>query len=228
MADHYYNTIGEAWLGMMEFSITHFLGGTTLQAGWVITWSAASVGVPATFIAISATPASFNRYIIKESLTSPGIPIRSILMEPGFNTILVCASDVTDPTYVNFEHLLTYAMDAMRQLVASMTGYTATWEGSHDKIWPGMGGAGYLMYTYRYESDTDICRQMISCFNNAWKPDAFDFQQPFAPSYGPQVVVNNSVTLSSGPAAPPMDLDISINQGQAILSVLSKTTTMLP
>lgn len=229
MAAFSYLTLGQAFASLASYIYNTAWQAPTNLTGLSITWTAAVGATPGFFTFTSTTPAITNTFSASESTGAPTLRLASLVREAEFQLeARVSATETAAPhaTMSDFNSALTTALvaalkqcvngtnTATSQVTIALTGNNTTTQRTL------ICGVGIL------SSNFDVAVVLVPVTNDKFATLAQACTFPNAPVSYTNVlapVPAQAVTVSVGP---PLDMDVAINQGQAILSVLSKTTTM--
>jgi hypothetical protein len=228
MADFYFNTVGEAWIAAASYVGANCIDGSTPVAGWNFGYFLASGTTPAKLQLFSSLDWQNNTWWFKDGFSYPNIPARYILFQPQLNEPIMCTGSGTDDTFVTFDHAASTLNVSFVSAIRDLTGYSLDGLAFNTRIFPGKSADALNFQSYRFFNDTDQIYIAFIWINQTMLPDNYGIQLPIVQSFGNQPIINVSQVVSIPPATPPLDLDVSVNQGQAILSVVSRTTTMIP
>lgn len=228
MADFYYSTLGAAWL-----AVTSYLGEriTTLGDSFPtisFTWTASSGAVAGFWTLSGGSGAVDGNFYAGETVGAVAIPIGYVLRQPGFGVPVVFNAQNPGGIGFGITNVAFAVAFARYYCFTQVCGVTSLSYGTHTGTLPGMSGEVICSWDEMWGTATEVCVDIWTIVNEYYNAAPWGISKPYAPSYGSVIVstqTNPAVVINE---SPPVDLDVSVNQGQAILSVLSRTTTMLP
>jgi hypothetical protein len=228
MANFYFQTHGEAYAAATEFIAGLLNAGGQTQAGVGWGYTAAILPTLGYFALRYNAGANLDLYFVQDSTSDPNVPMRYLVMQPGFQQTLTVA-------------MATQAYPLLSAYVA-----TAFWRQMKDQCFQLAAGATISAvngcnWQFSGQSDSALWNQFrlistpvdVVFMCDTMHNTMFEASPAGTPiPMGPTLIAPPSVVSGGGGTvvnvAQPLDLDVAINQGQAILSVLSRTTTMIP
>ncbi len=228
MADSYYNTIGDMWLGVIQYCKTvicvDVFSYSTITMSWTNGWSGG-----AGYVTIDLdSGALVQNFWAGETFGTAVLPLGYVVREQGLQNFL----DV-DYAYVsgapNDIQFVSYKLFSLHvSMIANQCAVSAGFLTETNIVLSGMTNPVAYILGATYYSLKDFAVVTMVNVNQKYKGALYPLSQPYQQTYGDQLIVNASPVINVPPAPLPLDIDVGINQGQAILSVNSMTTTMLP
>jgi len=229
VANYYYRSISDAFRGMVDW-----VGGTLLPAVVVnsgINMGFEQFGPPGSqmgFWVISPLPSSPDIFFAAEALYTRSMEMAWIARQPGLTLGLSGTFEDPPDGYYGFTQAVVKIHEAFYLCMVATTGATHVTVGGTYVDFDGVHNCG-AVWLDLYKTANDLIVMPMYMLNNKYGPSPLEISQPFACVYPSE---GNIQSLSAGKVtinqAPPLDTDVSINNGQAILSVISRTITMLP
>lgn len=228
MADFFLNTLGEAFDAVVKYVASTCVDGTTPTSGWAVSYNPAVDALAPCFRLLSSVDAQNNRWYINEGLSAPYLPVRYLATQQGTNRDLVISATGTDEDFVTFNNAASQLAFAIYYVIGQLSGYTIAEIASSGQTFDGRAAVGYLRFGWLLYQGEDQVFVTTSCYNPAMGPIPYGFRFGNSQLFVPGPVSNVTQVVNIPPQPLPQDLDVSVNQGQAILSINSRTTTILP
>jgi hypothetical protein len=228
MVDIYKATFGQAYMAAIQEIVQNLLNGSTPSAGWYLGYN--DPGLPSyPGITINFADSSLDRtYWFADCQGRPGIPVRYLLRQPELSFQITTSDAGFDTSFLTLKAAMDEAFPEVAYIIGLLSGYSEDMVLFDSYTFAGKPQPAALRYEARLHTSTDIvwCGGMF--VNEAFVPGPFPIEQPSAGTWWQQATGSalQNITIPAG--APPWDADVAINQGQAIFSVISRTTTMLP
>ena len=229
MADYYYRSIGDAFRGLVNWSQANLLDGTVPNTSVSMAFTSfGGTGTQTGFYVTSSLPSSPDSFFIAEALVGRVMDLAWIVRQPGLTQGLDGTFPDPSSGFYGFDDIASKIHDCLVGVIAGMTGAT---HGTFGFYGFSLDGAHTCASAYfdAYKTANDIAAFLLYQTNRAYGPTNIPISQPFGcvyPNEGniqslskPGLVINE---------APQLDADVSINGGQAILSVISRTITFMP
>lgn len=228
LIEFHLRTPGDAFTAMVQW-----VKDNCLVVGSTITsisgfYNQVASGTPAYFVLTTATPDNSVRFYTIEPTYNNLLPMQYAVRQPGMSMDLVC--NYVDPGggVVKLHDCFIALFVAKVVGIAYSTGVGNNTYGIWDLTIPGKASPCATLATQGYWTDNDMVVDTDVAINNAYGTSPYSITLPANKVFAVgQYLVPGSVGATIN-TPPPMDVDVSINQGQAILSVLSRTTTMIP
>ncbi len=228
VADSYYNTIGEMWLGVIQFCETVICVDaftySTITMSWTNGWSGG-----AGYVTIDLDSGTLvQNFWAGETNGTAVLPLGYVVRETGLQNFLDADYTYTAgaPNDIQFVSYKLFALHV--SLIANQCAVSAGFLTETSITLSGMTNPVAYILGATYYSLKDFAVVTMVNVNQKYKGALYPLSTPYQQTYGGvQVITGGGGTVIVN-QPPPLDLDVSVNQGQAILSVLSKTTTMLP
>jgi hypothetical protein len=228
ITNYYFLTIGEAWLAFANFVASLVSAGNTPSAGFGISVVAGSPSANGYIVVYWGATTAYNYYYFREGRYAPNIPFRQVLTQPEFG-VPIQMSDTGNPSgTLTFTSVIGSMTFAKGQIIATQCGQTYRVGGVSDYGFPSAPLVMVATVSAYVTDGIDLIVTSDAYINTAAALDAAGVWLPNSPVLPTLQVVSSGGGGVVVNAAPPMDLDVSVNQGQAILSVYSRTTTMIP
>jgi hypothetical protein len=226
-----YQTVGQAFASLVSYCYNTAWQAPTNLTGLSMTWTAAVGATPGYFTLTSTTPVVSNTFSAAESTGAPTLRLASLVREVEFQLEgRVNAADTSSPraTLSDFNSQLTTVLvaalkqcvngsnTAVSQSTIALTGNSATTQRTL------ICGVGILSSNF----DVAVVLNPVTNDHFATLAQACTFPNcpvQYVNQMAPTPVAPTTVTVGS-----PLDMDVAINSGQAIFSIISKTTTILP
>jgi len=228
MADYFYRTTAEAFVALKQFLQANLMDGTVASGTVDCTVSYGGFGTPLYYNLTSPLPSSPDRFYFAEVTVGRPIPVSLLSREQGLNSAIVVSFADPGPGYYTFRDWAIFLRSILVSTYYNACGASPIFLGEYDANIGG-GGIAAIWLGDLYLTENDINQSIALSVNTHYLVGNFPLTSPVNLVYpttsnvalpgAPQVVINQ---------APPLDTDVSINNGQAILSVISRTITMLP
>jgi len=226
--EFFFRTPGEAFTAMVQW-----VKDNCLSTGATITsisgfYNQVAAGTPAYFVLTTATPTDTVRFYTLEPSYGSVLPLQYAVRQTGMSMSLVCTYLDPGGGVVTLHDCFVALFVSKVVGIAYSTGCGNNTYGIWDLTIPGKAAPCATLGTQGYWNDSDIVIDNDVVINNAYGTSPYEITLPANKVFpvGQYLIPGGGSTIIN--TSPPMDLDVSINQGQAILSVLSRTTTMLP
>lgn len=228
MVEIYNRTVGEAYSAMISYIVTN-----ALTAGDVLTYIAGgyttfSGSTPGYFLLQISPPSTDVRFYIRESLLGVPLPLQYVVRQPGMGAGLVCNFPDPGGGVIGLTECFDAAFSNKLGAIANICSISGVPLGGGNFTFAGQPkpctrASGFILY-----SADDVAVINDVGINQAFVPTGFEITTPAQMIFpvGQYLIPGSAGVTINNP--PPLDVDVAINQGQAIFSVLSRTTTMIP
>jgi hypothetical protein len=226
----YYWTYDEAFGAFCDDLASVFVAGTT-TSGFSAGWTAASGSTPGFILYKFSSSLNLIQYNVLESVGVANFPLRYLISGTNFNKSFE-VSGVDPSGSMSFVNLVSLVVSVRDQAVTQLTGYSLDSYYSTDHTYTGLSKPGRCIRGTSYWTANDASFGLASYVNGNYLPTVYGLQYPivsvFPANHLLRVAGAAVVNVNLPTPSPQMDVDVAVNQGQAILSVLSRTTTMIP
>jgi hypothetical protein len=224
----YGRNFGEALYLSWLYYVQQVLTRQTVITAVDFSWVPAAGSVPGYF-QMDTTPDTWSsQSYAQDCVAGQVLPIRSVVSSVA--QFMPLATVGTIPPSGLFSLQTTGGLWTVipGEAIAALTGYTAIYGGGNTVIPPSSPQIQFYSLYFAFTSGYDF----YNCFFNAWDPLQND------PNYPPlRGLINGqspAVLVNPAPATPgvivntssPLDVDVAINNGSAIYSVVSRTITL--
>jgi hypothetical protein len=228
MPSYNYLDVGQAFVAAQQWAALNVCTGHSTGTGISVNWTPASGSTPGYFT-VATGGGSFGdaTFTAQNSILHPNVSLQQLVRNWGFN----CTVQYNDPTDGTGPNGWSTAMQAFwdngEACIQDMTG-AARVNVYQGYMSAGTGGANnryYIMSTEATVNEMDIFLMIGHNLNQ----DSLTYpqQSPVAPVYWPGGGGQGNAVVQVNTSAP-LDMDLALNQGQAIFSMVSRQTTMLP
>jgi hypothetical protein len=216
------------WLGVIQWVESVFCVDSFTYSSYTMTWTNGS-SVAAGFATIDLDSGALTQnFWAGETFGPVFLPLGYVIRQPGLQNFLVADYSFADGAPNRMTRVGEFLFSLHVSIVSGTCAASADGFGEAEISQAGMAhNVGYVIGC-RYTRPDDFAIVLMVSVNKRYAVGPFPISLPYQQVYGGVQVVQSSTAPITINNAPPLDVDVAINSGQAIYSVNSKTTTMLP